>query len=158
MTETNGIRAPARPSGPVIIIDSSEIREGKLEELRTAMSELVEFGRTNEPGMIAYGVYLNGNATRVTVLQIHPDTASAEFHMQVAGPAFAGFAELIRLSGIDVYGTPSPALLERLRRKARMLGGGSVAVHELHAGFARFGVPGADAPGQGAGGGGDPRP
>ncbi len=42
--------------------------------------------------MIAYGVYLNDDATRGTVLQVHPEAASAEFHMQVAGPAFAGFA------------------------------------------------------------------
>jgi len=29
-------------------------------------------------------------------------------------------------------------LLEQIRRKARMLGNGTVVVHELHAGFARF--------------------
>jgi hypothetical protein len=107
--------------------------------------------------MIAYLVNLNENATLGTVLQVHPDAASAGYHMQEAGPAFAGFAKPIRLSGIVVYGSPGSELLERLPRKARTLGGGSVDVHLLHARFARFGVPGIDAHGRPAGEGGDPR-
>jgi hypothetical protein len=60
-----------------------------------------------------------------------------EHHMRVAGPAFAGFAELITLSTMDVYGTPSEGLLELLRRKVQMLGDATVVVHDLQAGFAR---------------------
>jgi quinol monooxygenase YgiN len=125
-------------SEPIVIIDSSEIREGKLDDLKAAMKELVEFALANEPRMIAYNVYLSEDGNRVTVLQVHPDSESAEFHMKVAGPAFAGFAEFIKMSGIDIYGRPSQGLLERLRLKARTLDSGNVIVHELHAGFARF--------------------
>ena len=123
----------------IVIVDSSEIREGKLEELKAAMKGLAEFVETNEPRPLAYDVYLGADSARVTVLQIHPDAASAEFHMQVAASAFPGFSDLLRLLHIDVYGRPSGALLERLRAKARMLGGATLAVHELHAGFTRFG-------------------
>jgi len=59
--------------------------------------------------------------------------------MEVAGPAFTRFVELIELSTMDVYGKPCDALLEQLRKKVRMLGTATVIVHELHAGFARFG-------------------
>ncbi len=124
---------------PIVIIDSSEIREGKLEELKAAMKGLAEFVETNEPRPLAYHVYLGADGAHVTVLQIHPDSASAEFHMQVAASAFPGFSELLRLLDIDVYGKPSEALLERLRAKAEMLGGATLAVRELHAGFTRFG-------------------
>jgi hypothetical protein len=89
--------------------------------------------------MIAYRVYLDPENTSVTVLQIHPDTASAENHMQVAATAFSGFGDLIRMSRIDVYGEAGPSLLARLRTKASMLGDGSVMVHHLHTGFHRFG-------------------
>jgi len=133
-------------SEPIVIIDSSEIREGKIEDLKKVMTDLVDFAEANEPRMIAYSVYLDQDGNRVTVLQVHPDSASAEYHMTVAGASFRKFVEYVRMSGIDVYGKPSTALLERLRRKAQMLGGGSVVVHELHAGFARFGVPATDAP------------
>ena len=56
------------------------------------------------------------------------DTGAAEFRK---------FADLIDLSRIEVYGAVSDGVLERLHRKARMLGSGTVAVHELHAGFVR---------------------
>ena len=125
---------------PIIIVDSSDIREGKIDELRTAMSELARFVEANEPQAIAYNVHLNEDETRVTVFQVHPDSGSAEFHMTVAAAAFRQFTELIALSGIDVYGKPSRVLLERLRHKAQMLGSGAVAVHELLAGFTQFGV------------------
>lgn len=126
-------------SEPIVIIDRSEIREGRLEALQTAMRELVAFAQANEPRMIAYGVYLNEDATQVTVWQVHPDAASAELHMTVAGARFAGFADLIRLRGIDVYGRPTADLRDRLERKAVMLGGNSVTVHDLYTGFTRFG-------------------
>ena len=134
-------------SEPVIIIDTSEIREGKLADLKDAMTGLAGFVEVHEPKIIAYHVYINGNGTRLTVLQVHPDSASAEFHMKVAGSAFPGFAELIRMAGIDIYGNPGDELLELLKRKARMLGNGIVIVHELHAGFFRYGVPNPDAAG-----------
>ena len=127
-------------SEPIVYIDSSEIREGKLEELKTAMNRLVEFVEANEPQLIAYNVYFKEDGTRMTVFHVHPDSASLEFHMKVAGPLFPKFAEFIRLLTIDVYGKPSDDLVEQMRQKAQMLGNGTVLVHELHAGFARFGV------------------
>jgi len=127
-------------SEPIVFVDSSDVREGKLEELKAAINGLVDFVESNEPRPIAYNVYLNESGTRMTVVQVHPDSASMEFHMKVAGTAFPRFAELIRLSAMDVYGEPSADLLEQLHRKVRMLGNAPVVVHERHAGFARFGV------------------
>ena len=125
-------------SEDLVVVDSSTIREGKLEELKAAIVDLVGFVESNEPRSLAYNVYLNEGGTRMTVVQVHPDSASMEFHMGVAGPAFPGFAELIELSTMDVYGAPSDGLLEQLRQKVQMLGNATVAVHDRHAGFARF--------------------
>jgi hypothetical protein len=47
----------------------------------------------------------------------------------------------VRLSTIDVYGEPSDRLMKQLSDKARALGNGTVAVHGLEAGFARFAGP-----------------
>ena len=128
-------------SEPIVLIDRSEILEGKLEDLKASMNELVEFVRENEPRPIAYGVYLDAGGVTVTVFQIHPDSASTEFHMDVAAPEFAKFTELVRLKSMDVYGTPGEDLLEKLRRKGQLLGSTTLVVHELHAGFTRFRAP-----------------
>lgn len=125
-------------SEPIVYIDSSEVRDGRLEELKTAMNELIEFVEANEPQLIAYNVYFKEDGTRMTVVAVHPDSASLDFHMKVAGPLFPKFAEFIKLLTIDVYGKPSDELVEQMRQKAQMLGTGTVVAHGLHAGFARF--------------------
>lgn len=124
----------------LVLIDSSEIRPGKLEEVKAGLRELVDFVDANEPRPLAYSMYLNKEGTRMTVVQIHPDSASVELHMKVAAPIFARFADLIKLSTMDVYGTPSTGLLQQLEQKVRLLGGATIATHELHAGFTRFSV------------------
>lgn len=126
---------------PIVYMDHSEIREGKLLELKRAMSNLAEFVESNEPRIFAYNVFFSEDDTRMTVIHIHPDSASLEYHMNVAGPEFPKFAEFIKLLSIDVYGNPGKDLVERLLQKAQMLGSGTVLVHNLHSGFARLGAP-----------------
>jgi hypothetical protein len=125
-------------SQPIVYVDTSEVRPGRLEELKTAMDDLARFVEANEPQLVAYNVYFSQEGTRMTVLHINPDSASLEFHMKVAGPKFPPIAEFIRMLAIDVYGRPADALVGRLREKAELLGSGTVRVHDLHAGFARL--------------------
>ena len=127
-------------SEPIFYVDSSQIREGKLEELKTAIRDLAEFVVLNEPQLIAYRFYINEDATLMMVIALHPDSASMELHMNVAGALFPKFAEFIRLLTIDLYGRPSDELIEQMRQKAAMLGHGAVRVHKLEAGFARLGA------------------
>ena len=126
-------------SGPLIYVDTSKVREGALRELRDGIRELVKFVDANEPELIAYNVYLSDDGSQMTVVHIHADSASLEYHMDVAGPVFRRLADLITLSSIRIYGEPSEKALGQLQDKAKSLGGGDVAVHHLHAGFSRFG-------------------
>jgi quinol monooxygenase YgiN len=125
-------------SEPLVLIDSSEIRPGKLEEVKAGLRELVDFVEANEPLQLAYAMSLNKEGTRMTVVQIHPDSASVELHMKVAAPIFARFADLIKLWTMDVYGTPSPGLLQQLEQKVRLLRSATIGELDLHAGFTRF--------------------
>jgi quinol monooxygenase YgiN len=124
---------------PIVFVDSSEIREGKLDELRRAVAELAEFVQANETEAISYQVFFSDGGRVMTVVQVHPDSASMERHMEIAGPVFAQFADLVVLRTIDIYGSPSEKVVEQLRRKAALLGMATVAVHDRQAGFARFG-------------------
>ncbi|MGH3042313.1 MAG: hypothetical protein ACRDNG_11360 [Gaiellaceae bacterium] len=125
---------------PIIAVDSSEIREGRIDELKTGLTELVDFVEANEAEPIAYRTYIDEDGKRMTVVQIHPSSASMELHMKLAGPIFQKLTDLVVLSRIDLYGRPSDVLVEQMRQKAEMLGNAPVVVNELHAGFARFGT------------------
>lgn len=122
---------------PLVYVDTSTIRDGKLEQLREAMRSLAAFVEANVPQLISYGFYLDGDQRHMTVVAVHPDSASLEYHMGVGGAEFRKFADLIELLRIEVYGRVTDAVRERLNQKARMLGKGTVTVHEFYAGFAR---------------------
>lgn len=124
-------------SEPIVYVDQSEIREGKLDELKPAMVDLKEFVDANEPRLRAYNVYFNADGSRMTVIHIHPDAASLEFHMNVAGHLFPKFAEFVRMVRIDIYGEPGEHVVEKLRQKTEGLGSGTVHVHQTHTGVSR---------------------
>lgn len=125
-------------SQPIVYVDTSAIQEGKFEELARAMEHLAEFVKENVPQLVSYGFFLDQERSRMTVVAVHPDSASIEFHMDRCGTEFRRFSDLIVLSQIDVYGDVSDSVIKRLHQKAQMLGNGTVIVHELHAGFARY--------------------
>ena len=125
-------------SEPLVFIDISEILEGKIEDLKAAIEDLAAVVEENEPRTIAYSFYFDQAATRMTVVQVHPDSASMQFHMTAAADIFPRFVGLVRMLTMDVYGTSSDDLLELMRSKAQMLGASAVRVHHLQAGFARW--------------------
>lgn len=122
---------------PLVYVDTSEVRPGKLAELKVAIAELSEFVEANEPGLVSYSVYFDESGKRMNVVHIHTEAESLENHFDVAGPRFAKFADLVTLSSIHIYGDPSETALDEMREKLRMLGAGDVIVHAPHVGFVR---------------------
>jgi hypothetical protein len=122
-------------------VDTSDIREGALVRLKAAIGELAQFVEENEPQLISYNIYFSADGSQMTVVHVHADSASLDYHMDVAGPRFGRFADLVTLSSIHIYGEPSDKALGQLRDKARLLGSGDVVVHTPHAGFSRSALP-----------------
>jgi hypothetical protein len=129
-------------AGPLVYVDTSDVREGATGSIRDAIDALVAFIEANETRLLAYGVYLSDDGAQMTVVHVHTDSASLEHHLEVGGPAFKPFTDLIDLRAIDVYGEPSENAVELLRAKAQMLGSGEVTIHPPAGGFERFGSPG----------------
>jgi hypothetical protein len=127
-------------TGPIVYVDHSVAAPGRLEELKRRISELADLVEEQEPDLPSYAVFFDEERGTMTVIHVHSDSATLATHFEVAGSAFARFADLVELQSIDVYGRPDDAVLERIRAKAALLGTGSVTIHERHAGFVR-GVP-----------------
>jgi hypothetical protein len=81
---------------------------------------LVDFIEANEPRLIAFHEYANDEGTEVSVVQVHPDADSFEFHMgAVRELASRAYEETLdSTSGIQVFGAPTESILEMLRRQA----------------------------------------
>ena len=123
---------------PLVYIDTSDVREGALEELKSAIEDLTDFIESHEPEIVSYAVYFSQDRRQMTVIHVHADSASLDFHMDVAGPRFGRFADLVTLSSIRIFGEPSAKAVKQLKDKVRLLGTGDVTVHALHTGFGRF--------------------
>jgi hypothetical protein len=104
----------------------SDVREGRLELVKA-----------KEPRIIFYNAYINEDGTQLTFPQARPDSAPVEFHMEVTEPTFTKMATCITMSSLDIYGTPSQSLLDKLQR-TEFTSRVTVAGHELSAGFSRF--------------------
>jgi hypothetical protein len=123
-------------SEPIVYIDHSDIRADSLEELKAGVRRLVDFIEAREPQLITYGFYIDEDAAKMSVVAVHPDSASLELHMDIGGEEFRNLAHLLTLTSIECYGRPSERALEQLRHKADALGdSGTVVSIDRFAGF-----------------------
>ena len=123
---------------PIVYIDTSVIREGKLEELEVAMNDLATLVKANVPQLLSYGFFLNKDRTQMTVVAVHPDSASIEFHMDVCGAEFRKVCRTHRAVENRGLRVRQRFRVQAAPPKARMPGNRTVAVHDLYAGFARY--------------------
>jgi hypothetical protein len=114
---------------PLVYVDRSAIRAGKADELEAAAGQLVEHVATNRGRAFSYGIYFSADKSTMTVVHVHPDSDSLEHLMTVIAPQLGPFRDLLQLRSIDVYGSPSDAVLAQLRAKVDLLGG-SVTIHD----------------------------
>jgi hypothetical protein len=129
-------QATVSASEPIVYIDHSNFREGSLEELKAGVRRLVDFIDAREPQLISYGFYIDEASSKMTVVAVHPDSASLELHLDIGNAEFRKLAHLLTLTAIECYGRPSERALEQLRQKAAALGdGGTVVSVGRFAGF-----------------------
>jgi hypothetical protein len=104
-------------SEPFIVISKWRLKEGNLEELRKYYKRIVSIVKANEPQIIAFQGFLNEDGTEMTSIQIHPDTASMDFHMQVLrenwDETFSRYSQIVHSNiSIEYYGIPPASAVE----------------------------------------------
>jgi hypothetical protein len=107
-------------SSPFIFIATNRLKAGQLDAERRRVPGLVEFIEAAEPRLIAFNEYVNEAGDEVTVVQVHPDAASMEAHMEIVRErAMEAYAETLDATvRIQVFGQPTEAILEALRQQA----------------------------------------
>jgi quinol monooxygenase YgiN len=70
-------------SAPFIYIATNKIKPGKLEEAKKMVNEVAQLVEANEPRIIAFNAFFDEANDTFVVVQLHPDAASMDTHMQV---------------------------------------------------------------------------
>ena len=70
-------------SGPFIFVSMYKVKEGQLEAYESWTQGLIDYVEANEPRVVAFNLYVNDEGTQVAGVQVHPDAASMQRHMEV---------------------------------------------------------------------------
>ena len=101
---------------PFIFIGTYTIKEGKRDDFTRYWREFVEFVEANEPRLISFNAYLNDAGNEVSVVQVHPDVDSMEFHMKLIREHVerAAMDYLGDTVSTHIYGAVSDSALEAM--------------------------------------------
>jgi hypothetical protein len=112
-------------AGSLIYVGTHAITPGKLEVAKGASRELGAFLEANHPRMLHFEIYIDDDANEMTVL-----------HLKLAGQRIAKAYEFLEATTrIDIYGTPSDALVDQIRQMGM---GAPVSFNVAAAGFSRL--------------------
>lgn len=107
-------------TAPFIFVGTHRIKEGQLDAYIEYFREFAEFVKENEPRLMVFEGYVNEEGTRMTVVQVHPDAESMEFHMQTigkhVGEAYDRFLD--KTERMDVYGVPRGGVVAMIKQLA----------------------------------------
>jgi hypothetical protein len=122
-------------SEPIVFITTLEIHEGKVGEFKEAAKRAMDFHEANGPHLFA-GVYLDEAGRVANGVQVHRDSESILTTWKTADPYMREVMQHIRTTRVEIYGQPSEAVMEGMRRLAGA--GASLVVRSRLAGFTRL--------------------
>lgn len=112
-------------SKPLIVISKFRVKEGKLEELKKYYKKIQDIIEANNTRMIAMHGFLSEDGTEMTSVQIHSNTASMEYHMQVLkenwDESFSAYSQMVEGTTIDYYGDPPESALAMNEQSKQVL-------------------------------------
>ena len=102
-------------SEPFVYVGTWTIKPGRVEEARRWLAEHADLIEVNEPRLVAFHVYFDEEGSTASVVQVHPDSASMEFHMKVIADHVSGAFDYIdRIVSEQYFGPMSESLAELL--------------------------------------------
>jgi quinol monooxygenase YgiN len=105
-------------SEPIVFIIRNKISEDKTDEFRKHYRDSVPLTNAGKPGTLAQLAYENDQATEVTIVHLFPSADALDQQIQGADERSKKTYEFIEPIGIEVFGTPNPATLEKMNKIA----------------------------------------
>lgn len=119
-------------SDEIIYVDRFQIAEGRIEDFKRYAAKLATFVEENEPAVISYRYYMDGDEGAGTAVFIFGNADALDRHLDLVSSQFQEGYQLLRASDIELLGHPS----ERAAAMATSFGG---RVKASIAGFSREG-------------------
>ncbi len=114
-------------SEPIVFISRNKIKEGKIDEFRKHYQDSIPPIMAGKPGTLTQLAYENEDASEVTIVRLFPNADALDQQIQGADERSKKTYEFIEPISIEIFGTPNPATLEKMKKIA-----GSGVVVEIH--------------------------
>ena len=124
----------------VVFISHFRIKPGKLEEIRALFGAMAPQLERAKPRTSAYLAYADEQGEQLTIVHLFPDAEAMDAHFGGAEERSQGAYELFTPTGWEIYGTPSPAVLEQMTREAAEAGVPLTVLPASVGGFLRSGA------------------
>jgi hypothetical protein len=105
-------------SDPIVFISRHKIKEGKAAEFRTHYQESIQPIFVGKPATFAQLGYENEEATEFTVVRLFANANALDQQIQGAEKRSKKTYEFIEPTGIEIFGTPNPATLHKMKEIA----------------------------------------
>ncbi len=91
------------------------VNEGKLDELKVLMAEMIEATKNDEPGTLNYEWSLSSDEKTLHIFERYEDSSATMVHMGNFGSKFAKrFMTCLTPTDFTVYGNPDQTVLKAL--------------------------------------------
>jgi quinol monooxygenase YgiN len=104
-------------SGLFVVVTKSRVKPGKAEEYSAWLEKFCDLVEEREPRILAFHAYADEDGALSTVVQVHPDAESMEFHFRAMGDQLKDMFEYLdEVVSVELFGTPSETVLKGLSR------------------------------------------
>jgi quinol monooxygenase YgiN len=103
-------------SNRIYVIAQFAVHEGKEQAFRAQAELVFKQARGNEPGTFSYEWFIADDGRHCTVIDGYENSDAVLAHMKNVGALMRPLLQMCDAK-IDLVGTPSPALMEKMRLK-----------------------------------------
>ena len=105
-------------SDPIVFISHHKVKGGKADGFSDHYQDSIQPIFDDKPATLAQLAYENENATEVTVVRLFPSAEALDLQLQGADERSRKTYEFIEPIGIEIFGTPNPATLKKMKKIA----------------------------------------
>ena len=105
-------------SEPIVFISRNRIKKGKAGEFKRHYQDRIQPIFDGKPNTFAQLGFENEEGTEFTVVRVFPNADALEQQIQGADERSKKTYEYIEPTAIEIFGTPTPATLEKMKKIA----------------------------------------
>jgi hypothetical protein len=103
---------------PVVFISRNRIKDGKVEEIREHYQSSVQPVQEGKPNTLLQLAFKNSESTEFTVIRVFRNPDALDMQIQGADQRSKKTYEYIEPTMIEIFGTPNPSTLEKMKQIA----------------------------------------